>query len=401
LGTGGVMAVAEGAVRPAKASWFYDARVRAVVYQVVMAGSVVFFFAWLTNNTLANLEQRGISSGFEFLNHPAGFGITFSLIEVSEASPYKRVFLVGVLNTLFVSAIGVVLATLLGFTLGVMRLSKNFIISRLAAVYLETFRNVPLLLQMLFWYTGVMLAFPTVRDAIIISDNVYLSIRGLNYPSIVPEPGFMAIPIAFVVGIVATIIMRKLVKRRRDATGQDFPTVWVGIGLVVGLPVLAALVTGLPWSRDIPELRGFNFRGGSVVIPEFMALLLALSMYTAAFIGEIVRAGIQAVSHGQSEAAHALGVKPSTTLRLVIIPQAMRIIIPPLISQYLNLVKNSSLAPVIGYQEITHLWAGTVLNQSGQALECMAMIMATYCVISLSISGIMNWYNARVALVER
>lgn len=395
------MAVAEGGVRPGKASLLYDARIRAIIYQIITAGAVVLFFAWMTNNTLANLEARGIASGFEFLDHPAGFGITFSLIDVSEASPYKTVFIVGVLNTLFVSAIGIVLATFLGFTLGVMRLSKNFIISRLAAIYLETFRNIPLLLQMLFWYSGVILAFPQLRNAVIVSENVYLSNRGLNYPAIQPEPGFMAIPIALAVGIVATIIIAKWAKRRRDSTGQIFPTLWVGLGLIIGLPVIAAVLTGLPWTRDLPQLKGFNFRGGSVINPEFMALLLALSMYTAAFIGEIVRAGIQAVSHGQSEAAHALGLRPTRTLRLVIIPQAMRIIIPPLISQYLNLAKNSSLAPAIGYQEVTHLWAGTVLNQSGQALECMAMVMATYCVISLSISAFMNWYNARVALVER
>ena len=395
------MAVAEGGVKPGKASFLYDARIRAIVYQVIMAGAVVMFFAWLTMNTLDNLEQRGIASGFGFLNHPAGFGVPFSLIEYTEASPYRTVFILGVLNTLFVSFVGIILATIVGFTLGVMRLSKNYLISRIAAVYLETFRNIPLLLQILFWYIGVLQLMPQQRSSIIIFDNVFVNNRGIFYPALKAEPGFMAVPIAVLVGIVATFILRGWVKRRRDATGQGFPTVWAGLGLIFGLPIIAALVTGLPWTWSLPRLQGFGFKGGSVIIPEFLALLLALTIYTAAFIGEIVRAGIQAVSHGQTEAAHALGIKPGTTLRLVIIPQAMRIIIPPLISQYLNLVKNSSLAPAIGYPEMTQVWAGTVLNQSGQALECIAMVMGTYCIISLSISGVMNWYNARVALVGR
>ncbi len=395
------MAVAEGSAKPAKASWFYDARVRSIIYQVIMAGGVVIFIVWLTNNTLDNLEQRGIASGFEFLNHPAGFGVPFSLIEYSEASPYRTVFILGVLNTLFVSVVGIIFATILGFFLGVMRLSKNYLISRLAAIYLEIFRNIPLLLQMLFWYIGVLQLMPQQRSSIVLPGDIYINNRGIFYPALEAQPGFMAIPIAFAIGIVATIILRSWVKKRRDETGQGFPTVWVGLGLIFGLPIIAALVTGMPWDWSIPRLQGFGFKGGTVIIPEFLALLLALTIYTAAFIGEIVRAGIQAVSKGQTEAAHALGIKPGTTLRLVIIPQAMRIIIPPLISQYLNLTKNSSLAPAIGYPEMTQVWAGTVLNQSGQALECMAMVMGTYCFISLSISGFMNWYNARVALVER
>ncbi|MDE0944629.1 MAG: amino acid ABC transporter permease [Alphaproteobacteria bacterium] len=395
------MAVAEGSVKPGKASILYDARVRAIIYQVIMAGAVVIFFSWLTVNTIENLEKRGIASGFGFLDHPAGFGVPFSLIEYTEASPYSTVFLLGVLNTLFVSAVGIVLATILGFTLGIMRLSKNFLISRMAAVYLETFRNIPLLLQILFWYIGVLQLMPQQRSSIIFFDNVFINNRGIFYPAMQAETGFMAVPIAFVIGLLSTIVLAKWVKRRREATGQGFPTIWVGLGLIFGLPMLAALVTGMPWTWSLPRLQGFGFKGGSVIIPEFLALLMALTIYTAAFIGEIVRAGIQAVSHGQTEAAHALGIKPTTTLRLVIIPQAMRIIIPPLISQYLNLVKNSSLAPAIGYPEMTQVWAGTVLNQSGQALECMAMVMGTYCIISLSISGVMNWYNARVALVGR
>lgn len=395
------MAVAEGGRGGGSVNWLYDARVRAIIYQVITAALVVGFVFWLTNNTIENLERRGIATGFEFLGHPAGFGVPFSLIDYSEASPYKTAFALSVLNTLFVSAVGIVFATILGFLLGVMRLSKNFLIAKIAQIYLETFRNIPLLLQILFWYVGVLQLMPQQRSSIIFFDNFYINNRGIQMPSIVSEPGFAAIPIAFLVAIVCVVFLSRWTKKRRETTGQQFPTVWVSLGLLIGLPFLAALVMGFPWTWSIPRLEGFGFQGGTVIIPEFLALLLALVIYTASFIGEIVRAGILAVSHGQTEAAHALGIKPSITLRLIIVPQAMRIIIPPLISQYLNLTKNSSLAPAIGYPELTAVWGGTVLNQSGQALECMAMVMGTYLVISLGISSVMNWYNKRVALVER
>jgi general L-amino acid transport system permease protein len=394
------MAVAE-AGRVGSVNWLYDARVRSIIYQIITAALVVGFIAWLTNNTIENLEQRGIATGFEFLGHPAGFGVPFSLIEYSEASPYKTAFALSVLNTLFVSVVGIILATIVGFLFGVMRLSKNYLVAKIAQIYLETFRNIPLLLQILFWYIGVLQLMPQQRSSIILFGDFYVNNRGIFMPSLESEPGFAAIPIAFVLAIVAIVFISKWAKKRRESTGQQFPTVWAGLGLLIGLPLIAAVVTGFPWTWSVPRLEGFGFKGGTVIIPEFLALLLALVIYTAAFIGEIVRAGIQAVSHGQTEAAHALGVKPGTTLRLIIIPQAMRIIIPPLISQYLNLTKNSSLAPAIGYPELTAVWGGTVLNQSGQALECMAMVMGTYLIISLSISAVMNWYNKRVSLVER
>ena len=395
------MAVADAAMSPRKSNWLYDSRVRAILYQVITFAGVIFFVGWLANNTIQNLEERGIATGFEFLDHPAGFGVPFSIIEYSEASPYKTAFLLSVLNTLFVSAVGIVLATIVGFLFGVMRLSRNWIISKIAQVYLETFRNVPLLLQILFWYVGVLQLLPQVRESLVMG-NVFLNNRGLYMPSMTPDSGiFYAIPIMFAVGVVASFAISSWAKRRQEATGQIFPMFRVGLGLIFGLPIVTALVTGLPWHWDYPVLRGFNFQGGTVIIPEFMALLFALVIYTAAFIGEIVRAGIEAVSHGQTEAAYALGLRPGVTLRKVIIPQAMRIIIPPLISQYLNLTKNSSLAPAIGYPEMTAVWAGTVLNQSGQALECMAMVMGVYLLISLVISAVMNWYNKRVALVER
>jgi len=395
------MAVADATRGPSKSHWFYDARIRAILYQVITAAAVVAFVAWITNNTIQNLEARGIATGFEFLDHPAGFGVPFSLIPFSESSPYIDAFYLAVLNTLFVSFTGIVLATVLGFLFGVMRLSRNYLIARIAAVYLEIFRNIPLLLQILFWYFGVLTLLPRQRSSIIFLDNIYINNRGIFMPSMTAESGFAAIPWMLVVGIIAAIAVNVWAKRRQAETGQRFPRIWVGLALIVGLPLLAAIVTGFPWTWDIPQLIGFGFKGGTVIVPEFLALLFALVMYTAAFIGEIVRAGIQAVSHGQTEAAYALGLKPGTTLRLVIIPQAMRIIIPPLISQYLNLTKTSSLAPAIGFPELVAVWGGTVLNQSGQAIECMAMVMGTYLIISLAISGFMNWYNKRVALVER
>lgn len=383
-------------------NWLYDARVRAVLYQVLTIGLFVLFVGWLTSNTIQNLEERGIATGFGFLEHPAGFGIPFSpFLEYTEESSYGRVIVVSILNTLFISFLGIVLATIIGFLFGVMRLSKNFLISTIAAAYLETVRNVPLLLQILFWYFGVIGTLPTLRQSLNIADTFFVNNRGVYFPAPVFESGFIAVPIAFVIGLVATWALARWAHKRQDATGEQFPVFYAGLGLIVGLPVLALLVTGVPLSWDYPELKRFNFQGGAVIIPELIALLLALTLYTAAFIGEIVRSGIQAVSHGQTEASFALGIKPGVTMRLVIIPQALRVIVPPLTSQYLNLTKNSSLAAAIGYPELVAVTAGTVLNQTGQSIECILITMIVYLTISLSISVFMNWYNKRIALVER
>jgi len=382
-------------------SWLYDKQKRQILFQIITIVIFLSLVAYFVNNTLNNLEKRNIATGFTFLSHPAGFGVPFSLIEYSEASTYGRAFVVSVLNTLFISFCGIILATILGFIVGIARLSSNFIIAKIATIYLETMRNVPLLLQILFWHSILLVTLPSVRQAMSIGDVVFLTNRGLYVPWPVPEPGFMAIPIALVIGFVAAYFVARWARLRRDATGQQFPTIWASLGLIVGLPLIAAIATGFPWSWDVPALKGFNFRGGGELIPEFASLLFALTVYTAAFIGEIVRAGIQAVSHGQTEAAGALGLRNGPTMRLVIIPQAMRVIIPPLTSQYLNLTKNSSLATAVGYPEVVHLFTGTVLNQTGQSLECIAMMMAVYFTISLSISAVMNWYNRRVALVER
>jgi general L-amino acid transport system permease protein len=379
-----------------------DARVRGLVFQVVVAVALAAFAAFIVYNTAENLRALGIASGFGFFDSTAGFDIGLRLIPYNMAtSSYGRAFLVGLVNTLAVSAAGIVLATVIGFLVGVLRLSTNWLIARLAAVYVETLRNIPLLLQILFWYFGVLSALPALRQSIPLFDVIFLNNRGLYAPSAIFETEAWAIFAALVVGIIGAIVLRRWARRRQEATGQPFPSFRVAILLVIGLPLLAAVVTGFPMTWEIPELKGFNFTGGIVIQPEFVALLLALSLYTAAFIAEIVRAGIQSVSHGQTEAAYAVGLRPGITLRLVIIPQALRVIVPPLTSQYLNLTKNSSLAVAIGYPDLVSVFTGTVLNQTGQAVEVIVITMLVYMTISLIIAGYMNWYNRRIALIER
>jgi general L-amino acid transport system permease protein len=386
---------------PAKPPFWNNPNVRAIVFQIIALASVVAFGLYLFHNTQTNLEQRGIASGFGFLSSASGFGIVQSLIPYSEASSYGRVFWVGLLNTLLVSGLGIVIATLLGFVIGVARLSRNWLIAKLAMVYIEVFRNIPLLLQIFFWYFAVLQAMPSPRRSFQLGDSIFLNIRGLSLPAPVFGPGFWVVPLALLAAIVAAMLLARWAHRRQEATGKPFHTIYVSLAILFGLPLLAFAAMGFPLSWDYPALRGFNFQGGWTIIPELAALLAALSVYTAAFIAEIVRAGIQAVSHGQTEAAYSLGLRPSFTLRLVIIPQALRVIIPPLTSQYLNLTKNSSLAAAIAYPDLVSVFAGTVLNQTGQAIEVIAITMAVYLTISLLISLLMNWYNRRVALVER
>lgn len=376
-------------------------RIRAIVYQIGLFLAVALFVAYIAHNTAVNLEKRGIASGFGFLNQTAGFDILMTLIPYKIGDTHLRVFFIGVLNTLFVSAIGIVLATVLGFVVGICRLSRNWIIRTLAYWYVEIIRNIPLLLQMFFWYKGVFLLLPSVRDALSLGAGIFVSQRGLYTPLPIPEQGFSAIPIAFGVALVVAIIIHRWAHKRQEATGQLFPSVWTGFGLVIGAPLIAAVITGFPFHWEVPVLAGFNFQGGMVVLPELAALLVALITYTAAFIAEIVRSGIQAISHGQTEAARALGISHATTLRLVIIPQALRVIVPPLTSQYLNLTKNSSLAVAIGFPELFQIFAGTSLNITGQAVEIMLMTMLVYLFFSLVIAIFMNWYNRRIALVER
>jgi general L-amino acid transport system permease protein len=391
----------EGAVSSARVPIWYDEKARSAFYQAITAIALILFVWYLANNTIDNLETQGISTGFAFLAHPTGFGISSTLINYSEESTYLTAFYVGVLNTLFVSFVGMILATIIGFIVGVLRLSSNWLVAKLATVYIEVFRNIPLLLQILFWYFAVLGSLPRIRDSIEFGGVFLLNNRGLYSPRMIFEDIALVSVVMLVVGIIASIIIAKWARKRQDETGQQFPVFTASMGLVVALPILSFVIVGTPVTLEHPELKGFNFQGGWVIVPEFMALLFALSIYTGAFIAEIVRAGIQAVSHGQTEAAHAVGLRNAPTLRLVIIPQAMRVIIPPLTSQYLNLTKNSSLAAAIGYPELVAVFAGTVLNQTGQAVECIAMTMLVYFSISMVISLFMNWYNKRVALVER
>jgi general L-amino acid transport system permease protein len=378
-----------------------DPKVRAWLFQIITVVAVVSFGWFMFDNVQTNLEHRGITSGFGFLERSAGFGIAQHLIDYTESDSYARVFVIGLLNTLLVSFIGIFLATILGFIIGVARLSPNWMINKLATVYVEVFRNIPPLLQILFWYTAVFLTLPGPRQAHGFFDMFFVSSRGLNMPSAVPAEGAWPFTISIVLAIVAVVLMVRWANKRFEATGETFHKFWVGLALILVIPGLCMLVFGAPVHWQMPELRGFNFVGGWVLIPELVSLTLALTVYTAAFIAEIVRSGIKSVSHGQTEAARSLGLRPGPTLRKVIIPQALRVIIPPLTSQYLNLVKNSSLAAAIGYPEMVSLFAGTVLNQTGQAIEVIAITMSVYLAISISISMLMNWYNKRIALIER
>jgi general L-amino acid transport system permease protein len=376
-------------------------RVRSLVLQALVVALVVAGVAYIVGNTLHNLEQRGINTGFGFLSSEAGFGIIQALIPYDEASSFGRTFVVGLLNTLLVAVLGIVVATMLGFVIGVARLSSNWLVARMATAYIEIFRNVPLLLQIFFWYFAVLRALPSPRQSLALGDWAFLNIRGLYLPFPVPQPGVWLVPAVFVVALAAVILVFRWSRRRQETTGRTFPRGFVSVAILIGLTVTAYFAAGQPLVWDLPQLRGFNFRGGTVVIPELMALVLALSIYTAAFVAEIVRAGILSVSRGQTEAAHALGLRPGLTLRLVVIPQAMRVIVPPLTSQYLNLTKNSSLATAIGYPDLVSVFAGTTLNQTGQAVEVIAMTMAVYLAVSLLVSLLMNWYNRRMTLVER
>ncbi|MCE7553564.1 amino acid ABC transporter permease [Aliivibrio fischeri] len=379
----------------------YNPTFRAILFQVIAVAALVFFFYTIVNNALSNLESRGIATGLGFLDQEAGFGIGLSLVEYDETYSYGRTFVVGLLNTALVSVLGILFATILGFAVGIARLSSNWLVSRCAAVYIETFRNIPLLLQIFFWYFAVLQALPSPRQSLSLGESVFLNVRGLFFPSPIFEEGSNLIGIAFIAAIVFILFLSKWAKNKQRITGQQTPVLRYSLLALFGLPTLAYFISGMPISIEYPELKGFNFRGGISIIPELAALVVALSVYTASFIAEIVRSGINAVSHGQTEAAMALGLPRKRTLKLVVIPQAMRIIIPPLTSQYLNLTKNSSLAMAIGYPDLVSVFAGTTLNQTGQAIEIITMTMAVYLTLSLLTSFLMNIYNSKVALVER
>lgn len=365
----------------------------------VLALAVVGWLGWsLFNNTLDNMQARGIRTGFGFLDNQAGFGVLFSLIPYSESMSYFRVFLVGLLNTLLVSAVGIILATVLGFIIGIARLSGNWLVSRLALAYIEVFRNIPLLLQIFFWYFAVIRSLPGTRNSVSLLGLAFLNNRGIYLPAPQAGPGFGFVVLAFVLAVAISLGWAIHVRRRQERTGHRLPVFWVNVVLILGLPGLVFLFLGMPLRWSIPALHGFNYSGGMNFIPELGALLFALTMFTAAFIAEIVRSGIESVSKGQREAASALGLKPGRSLRLVIIPQALRVIIPQLTTQYLDLFKNSSLATAIGYPDLVAVFMGTTLNQTGRAVEIVAMTMGVYLLISLLISLGMNLYNQSVAL---
>jgi general L-amino acid transport system permease protein len=394
------MSAVPASERP-KVSLLYNPRVRTVTYQVALC-AVIAFLAWsAVTNAIENLRRAHIASGFEFWNFTSGFDISQSLINYTSTSTYGRAFWVGLFNTLLVAGLGVVLATIVGFLAGIARLSKNWLLARIAGGYVELIRNLPLLLQLLFWYNAVLKALPEMRDSLTLPGGGFLNNRGLFLPQPTFLPGFEAVVAAFVIGLVAAIAFRIWARRRQERTGQQAPVGWVALGLVVGLPVIVYLLAGSPVTLTYPEKGRFNISGGLELLPELVALLFGLVLYTGAFIAEVVRAGILAVAHGQTEAAYSLGLRPGPTLRLVVIPQAMRVIIPPLTNQYLNLTKNSSLAVFVGYPDLVQVFAGTVLNQTGQAVEVIAVTMAVYLTISLVTSLAMNWYNSRIALVER
>ncbi|GAJ75124.1 LOW QUALITY PROTEIN: glutamate aspartate transport system permease protein GltJ [Vibrio sp. JCM 18905] len=383
-------------------SLIYNPAFRSAIFQIIAIAALVFFFYTIINNALNNLDARGIATGFGFLNQEAGFGIGLTLIEYDETYSYGRTFIIGLLNTALVSVLGIILATVIGFTMGgVARLSSNWLVSRLAAVYIETFRNIPLLLQIFFWYFAVLQALPSPRQSLSLGEAIFLNVRGLYFPAPEMEPGSGFVIAALIFGVIASLLINVWANNKQRLTGQQTPMGRIALGLVVGLPLIVYFLAGMPISLNYPELKGFNFQGGISIIPELAALLLALSVYTASFIAEIVRSGINAVSHGQTEAAMSLGLPRAKTLKLVVIPQALRIIIPPLTSQYLNLTKNSSLAMAIGYPDLVSVFAGTTLNQTGQAIEIIAMTMGVYLTLSLITSALMNLYNRKVALVER
>ena len=392
-----------------------DTNVRGVFFQVVLIAALVFFFLWLTDNTLTNLSNQGKSLGFAFLSGTAGFQIsqtfgTWLFDYKVGTSTYLDVYFIGIANTLLVAVLGIVAATVIGFTLGIMRLSNNIVFRAFATTYIEMLRNIPILLQLFFWYFAVLRALPGKRDKLeIIPDLVGMNITGLYLPAPIPQEGFIYSVIALALAVLLTFGVSRYAMRIQAQTGKITPVFLIGTALLIVIPLVTFLATNSPLDWNIPEFkdtgpmlrRGYQSGSGMILVPELIAVWLALSLYTAAFIAEIVRAGILAVSQGQTEAASALGIRPNYTLRLVVIPQAMRVIIPPLTSQYLNITKNSSLAVAIAYPELVSVFAGTALNQVGKEIEMIFMMMMVYLTVSLLTAAFMNWYNDRVKLVER
>jgi len=387
------------ASEPPRVAIYNDPRARALFYQLLVLLFVLGGAAILVTNTMTNLARLGVASGFGFLGRPAGFDIGQAMIDYSSSSSFGRAFIVGFLNTILVAAVGIVLATIIGFTMGIARLSHNWLVSTLASLYVETVRNIPLLLQLLLIYAIIIHSLPQARESVVVLDSVLLNTSGLFLPRALPQAGFGVFITVAILALLAIPFVLRWAARKRVLTGQPVHTLPIVLGLLALIPI-CFFVTGQPLSWDFPKMGTFRPSGGVVVQPEFVALVLGLAVYTGAFIAEIVRSGILAVSKGQWEAAGSLGLSRGQTLRLIVVPQALRVIIPPQTNQYLNLTKNSSLAVAIGYPDFFNI-AGTINNQTGQAVEVVAITMGVYLTLSLITSYFMNWYNARMALVER
>jgi general L-amino acid transport system permease protein len=381
--------------------FLYDRKVRGYLAQALVLGLVAAVLWFFVVNAAENLKRGGIASGFGFLDTVSGIEVPFRLIDYNASGTYGRLLLVGVLNTLLVSALGIFAATILGFAIGIARLSNNWLLSRISGVFIEFVRNIPLLLFVFFWYFGIIRSLPPPARSFNAFDSLFLNNRGFYFPEPANWTPFLAVPLALAVALAATWLLQRWAASRQAATGHSFPVFSIGAALIVGLPLLAAIVVCATLSWDFPVRRGLNYRGGVGLIPEFVALFAALATYTAGFIAEIVRGGILAISDGQRQAAAAVGLRRGQILRLVIIPQAMRVIIPPLTSQYLNLIKNSSFGAVIAFPEIVSVFVGSTLNQTGQAVEIIAITLAIYLIISLTVSALMNIYNRKTALVTR
>jgi general L-amino acid transport system permease protein len=382
-------------------SILFNRSVQGIFYQIVTLVLVILAVLYIVDNTASNMVARGLASGFHFLGVESQFDIGMTLIDYSPTSTYFDSFIVGLLNTLLVAGLGISIATIVGFAVGIARLSSNWLIAKLAESYIEILRNIPLLLQIFFWYFAVLRALPKPKQSLEFADSFFLNNRGLFIPDPIFGEGGTLILYSFIAAILISIGIAIWSKQRQNKTGQTFPVFYSSIGLLISFVFLSMLATGFPVTFDYPELKGFNFKGGIKLIPELVALTFALSMYTASFIAEVVRAGIQAVSLGQTEAARSLGLNPNQILRLVIIPQALRVIVPPLTNQYLNLTKNSSLAAAIAYPDLVLVFAGTALMQTGQAIEIIGMVMGVYLFLSLMTSIIMNLFNRFMRVAER
>jgi len=378
-----------------------DKETRSVIIQIVAFAVILGFFVFIIRNAVVNLENLGKGFSFSFLSQPANYDINQRLIAYDSRSTHFRAGVVGLLNTLLIAVAGIILSSILGFILGVLRLSSNWLTNRLAQIYIEYVRNVPVLLHILLIHGLLIHTLPIPKQALSVGEGLFLTNRGLFAPKPELQPLFWVVTGLFVAGIIFSILFRRYARRAQDASGKTYPVFWISLAAIFLVPLLVFFLLGSPVEWDVPALKGFNFRGGMVIRPEFMSLWIALSFYTAAFIGEIVRAGISAVDTGQSEASGALGLTRGQTLRLVVIPQALRVIVPPLSSQYLNITKNSSLAIAIGYMDIVATIGGISLNQTGREMECMLIVLSIYLILSLIISAVMNWYNNRIRLVER